>query len=106
MNLARRKTNAAFTLLEVLVAISIFAVLTSAIATVFYSALRMRNLTTAAIENTLPVEDALDTIRHDLANIVAPNGVFAGRCKIPPSPTRCRGKSARTFSHPRVNWMA
>src|SRR5579863_7018641 len=78
MNLARRKTNAAFTLLEVLVAISIFAVLTSAIATVFYSALRMRNLTTAAIENTLPVEDALDTIRHDLANIVAPNGVFAG----------------------------
>jgi prepilin-type N-terminal cleavage/methylation domain-containing protein len=79
MRAARRKFSHAFTLIEVLVAISIFAVLTSAIGSVFYSAIRMRNSVTAAVERALPVEDALDSMRHDLANLVAPNGLFCGQ---------------------------
>jgi len=67
-----------FTLLEVLVAISIFAVLLSAIGGLFYSALRLRNKTTSALEADVPTEDALDAIRHDLANLAPPNGLFFG----------------------------
>jgi type II secretory pathway pseudopilin PulG len=63
-------------LLEVLVAISIFAVLLSAIGGLFYSALRLRNKTTAALEADIPTEDALDAMRHDLVNLVPPNGMF------------------------------
>ncbi|HWD20464.1 MAG TPA: type II secretion system protein GspJ [Verrucomicrobiae bacterium] len=73
---ARRAPRAAFTLLEVLVAISIFAVLLSAIGSILYTALRLRNNTNAAIEEALPVEDAMDSIQHDLANIVPPTGLF------------------------------
>lgn len=74
---AARKARA-FTLLEVLVAISIFAVLLSAIGGLFYSALRLRNRTTSALEEDLPTEDAIDSMRHDLANIVLPTGDFFG----------------------------
>ncbi len=73
-----RHVSRAFTLLEVLVAISIFAVLLSAIGGLFYSALRLRNKTTSALEADVPTEDALDAIRHDLANLTPPNGLFFG----------------------------
>jgi prepilin-type N-terminal cleavage/methylation domain-containing protein len=79
MNAASRQSHRAFTLLEVLVSISIFAILISAIAGVFYAALRLRNNVTAAVEAALPTEDALDAIQLDLANIVAPNGLFCGQ---------------------------
>jgi general secretion pathway protein J len=74
MNLKRTvKSRFAFTLLEVLIAIAIFAIVLAAINTVFYSALRLRNRTMASLDESAPLDHALAIIRRDLANVVAPN---------------------------------
>ncbi len=63
----------AFTLLEVLIAIAVSAIVLAAINMVFYSALRLRNRTMASLDESAPIDHALATIRRDLANIVAPS---------------------------------
>jgi type II secretion system protein J len=67
-SLARR----AFTLLELLIAVSIFAIVLAAINAVFYSALRLRNRSAAMMDKSVPIELALATIRRDLLSIVPP----------------------------------
>jgi type II secretion system protein J len=62
----------AFTLLELLIAVSIFAIVLAAINAVFYSALRLRNRAAAMVDKALPIENALNIIRHDLLSIVPP----------------------------------
>lgn len=70
---------AAFTLIEILIAMSVCAVVLVAVNTVFYSAVHLRNATNEAIEESLPVEQALSSIQHDLANVVySTNGTFFG----------------------------
>lgn len=68
----------AFTLIEVLLAVAIFGMVLLAIHSIFHGALRLRNRTTQAIEEALPVERAMATLRSDLAGIVAPGGTLAG----------------------------
>lgn len=69
----------AFTLVEMLIAISIFSILLVAIHTVLYTALRLRNTAVDSLEASLPLEQALNVIQHDLSNVVtATNGVFLG----------------------------
>ena len=81
MNPAIRQINAtsgaAFTLIEVLLAIGIFAIVLAAINTVFFAGMRLRAKTTDALEDALPEDRAVNTIKHDLAGIVPP-GVLAG----------------------------
>jgi type II secretion system protein J len=78
MNLARQSINvSAFTLIEVLLAIGIFAVVLAAINTVFFAGLRLRNKTTQALEDSVPNERAVGMIKRDLLGIVPP-GVLAG----------------------------
>ena len=67
-----------FTLIEVLLAVAIFAIVLVAIHTVFYSAVRLRNTTTASIEQSIPLQQTVATIKRDLANIVMPGGTFFG----------------------------
>jgi general secretion pathway protein J len=75
----RPRPNIGFTLIEMLIAISIFSILLVAIHTVFYTALRLRNTTVESLEASLPQEQALNVIQHDLVNIVTTtNGVFLG----------------------------
>ena len=66
----------AFTLIEVLMAIAVFAIVLSAVNGIFWGALRLRNKTVESIDAALPKERALAIIRNDLANIVPPNGGF------------------------------
>ncbi len=69
----------AFTLVEMLIAISIFSILLVAIHTVLYTALRLRNTAVDSLEASLPLEQALNVIQHDLSDVVtATNGVFLG----------------------------
>src|SRR5208283_4067237 len=50
-----------------------------AIHTAFFAALRLRERTIDALEASLPVEQALQTMQRDLANIViSTNGIFFG----------------------------
>jgi prepilin-type N-terminal cleavage/methylation domain-containing protein len=68
-----------FTLMEILVATAIMAMLLVAIHTAFFAALRLRERTIDALETSLPVEQALQTMQRDLANLViSTNGIFFG----------------------------
>lgn len=68
-----------FTLMEILIATSIMAIVLVAIHSVFFGALSLRAHTVDAIEESLPTEQALETIQRDLANLVAStNGTFFG----------------------------
>jgi type II secretion system protein J len=67
----------AFTLIEVLLAIGIFAVVLAAINTVFFAGMRLRAKTTEVLEDALPTDRAVSILKRDLAGIVNP-GVLAG----------------------------
>ncbi len=73
--------TAAFTLLELLIAVSIFAVVLGAITTVFYSAMRLRNKTAARFDELLPIHHAVTVIQRDLTGLVAPGGTFSSSFK-------------------------
>ena len=71
----------AFTLLELLLATAIFAIVLVAINTVFYSALRLRDRTTAAVAAELPVNQAMAVLRRDLVGAMPPGGTLVGDFK-------------------------
>jgi len=69
----------AFTLLELLLAISIMSIVLAAIHGIFFTAIHLRNATINSLEASLPIEEALEVMQRDLANIVAStNGVLIG----------------------------
>jgi len=70
--------STAFTLIEVLLAVAIFAIVLVAINGVFYSALRLRRKASEAIEQSLPVQQAVSIIKRDLQGLVAPGGTLTG----------------------------
>lgn len=78
----RPSRRAGFTLIEIILAVSIMAILLVAIQTAFFSALRLRAKTTESVESGMPTEEALQIIQHDLANLVVANnpsnGTFFG----------------------------
>ncbi|MGV3772913.1 MAG: type II secretion system protein GspJ [Verrucomicrobiales bacterium] len=71
-------TLAGFTLLELLLAMVVFAVVVMAVNSIFYGALRLRNKTNDSVTRSVEVEHALKTIKRDLANIVPPGGTMTG----------------------------
>jgi type II secretion system protein J len=73
----RHTATPAFTLLEVLLALAIAAIVLAALNTVFFSAMRMRATTTAMVQTVLPSDRAVSVMKADLAGIV-PVGVMAG----------------------------
>lgn len=66
----------AFTLIEMMIAIAVFAIVLSAINGIFWGALRLRNKTVESVDAALPRERALAVIRSDLENVVPPGGKF------------------------------
>jgi prepilin-type N-terminal cleavage/methylation domain-containing protein len=75
MNLAfeSSKTAAAFTLIELVLALAIASVVLAAIGTLFFGAMHLRSTTTAVAEQTLPVDRAVETIKDDIAGIRPPS---------------------------------
>lgn len=67
----------AFTLIELLLAVMIFAIVLMAINTVFYSGLRLERATTRALDERVSLNQALALLRRDLQGAVPPssNGV-------------------------------
>jgi type II secretory pathway component PulJ len=80
----------AFTLLEILIATVCFAIVLAAINGVFYSGIRLRNRSAAALEKSQPLTQALALIKRDLANLVAPgtnSNTLFGQLQSTPSGT-------------------
>src|SRR5438128_1961088 len=75
------RDTTAFTLMEVMLALSISAVVLVGIGSVFFSAMRLRKSTTEALEQCIPVHQALAIIRRDLQGVVPPGGTIAGDFK-------------------------
>ena len=67
-----------FTLIEVLLALSICAVVLVIISSVFAGALKLQERASANVDKSLPIERALSLMRKDLKNSVAPGGMLAG----------------------------
>lgn len=61
-----------FTLIEVLLAVGIFAIVLFAMNTVFFSALRLERATNRAVDERLPLNQAFATLRRDLLSAVPP----------------------------------
>ena len=73
-----------FTLMELVLAMGICAIVLAAINAVFFSALRLRAVTMQAVDESLPVQRALTTLRRDLQCATPPstNGVLSGDFKV------------------------
>ena len=82
----RPSRPAAFTLIEILLAVAIFSLVLVAIHSVFHTALRLRNRTVQSIEASLPFRQTLTILRRDLAGIVPPGGTFGGAVESTPVP--------------------
>lgn len=67
----------AFTLIEILLAVAIFAIVLVAINTVFFSALHLRTTTARALDESAPLQQALTLLRRDLLGAVPPGGTLA-----------------------------
>jgi type II secretion system protein J len=76
-----RSGERAFTLIEVLLALSVSAIVLAAIGGVFYSAVRLRERTTAMLDEAAPLYQALALLRRDLLGTVPPSGMIAGDFK-------------------------
>jgi len=63
----------AFTLIELLLAISIMSMILAAMSGILYIAFRLQSGVTDALEQSMPVEQALTFIQRDLANLVCNN---------------------------------
>jgi len=81
MNSLRSTNKAAFTLVEVLLALAICAIVLVAINAVFATAVRLRDRTSAGIDEGLPVERTLEMLRRDLKGAVGPRGFLAADFK-------------------------
>jgi type II secretion system protein J len=64
--------NSAFTLIEVILAIGVAAIVLVAVNMVFFSALRLRDATQNEVDSATPVDLALSTMERDLECIVPP----------------------------------
>jgi len=80
MNLRRQSQGLprAFTLMEVTLALAASAVVLASIGGVFYSALRLRDRTALAVEESLPLYRALDVMKRDLKGALPVGGIMAG----------------------------
>ena len=76
------RTSAAFTLIEMILAVGVAALVLAAVNAVFFSALHLRERTQAAVDEATPADLALATMRRDLQCAVTPKGILSGDFKV------------------------
>ena len=94
-----------FTLIEVMLAVVVFAIVLGAINTVFFSALRLRNKAHEAFDTALPLQQTVGIIKRDLEGIMLPGGKFSGQFQTSPttSSSTSTGSSAADLTGERVS---
>jgi type II secretion system protein J len=75
--------NHGFTLMELLIATMIAAVVLAAMNTAFYAALHLRSSTSSAVENSIPLNHAVSILKADLRGILITGGLMAGSIESP-----------------------
>jgi general secretion pathway protein J len=73
--------TSAFTLIEMVLAIGVMAMVMLVINSVFFTALRLRDRTADAVDRAQPEQQAMTFLRRDLLNVMAPNGPLSGDFK-------------------------
>jgi type II secretion system protein J len=73
-----------FTLMEVMLAMAVCAIALAAINGMFFGALRLRDTTLRAVDESQPAQLAASTLRRDLASVMAPttNGYMTGDFRV------------------------
>jgi type II secretion system protein J len=79
---ARRE---AFTLMELLLALAVSAVVLSVISTVFFNALNLRNRSAASYDEILPLQHTVAVLKRDLAGVLPPGGTLTGELQSTPT---------------------
>jgi type II secretion system protein J len=81
---ARHVRRGGFTLVEVMLAMAVCAIVLAAINGVFFGALRLRETTNRVVDESQPVQLALSTMRSDLQSAMSPttNGVMTGDFRV------------------------
>src|SRR5256885_6154368 len=76
----------AFTLIEVILALAISAIVLAAISGVFYSAMRLRDRTSAALDESAPLHQTFAILQRDFEGAIPPGSTFplAGDFKAQP----------------------
>lgn len=74
----KRPRESGFTLIEVLIATALFALIIAAINTVFFSALHLRDKAYEMIEDSAPGNQAASIIQKDLSGCLSTGGLLAG----------------------------
>lgn len=85
-----RRASLGFTLIEVILALAIAAVVLVAVNGLFYSALRLRERSLDAFEAAQPLQRTLAILQQDLANLVPPGGTLGGVLQTTPTNTAVR----------------
>jgi type II secretion system protein J len=73
--------RSAFTLIEMVLAIGVMAMVMFVINSVFFTALRLRERTADVVDQAQPVQQAMTFLRRDLVGVMAPNGALSGDFK-------------------------
>jgi len=63
--------------MEIMLALAVSAIVLAGIGGVFFSALRLRERSAAALDRAVPLHQALEFVRRDLHGAVPPGGVYA-----------------------------
>jgi len=79
-----RRGLRAFTLIELILAVGISSIVLIAANAVFFTAMRLRESTTRALDESLPIQQAIEILRRDLAGAMTPsaNGILSGDFKV------------------------
>ncbi len=75
---ARARYNRAFTLLELLVAMTLMVAAASCLYTALYTGFRAQRSARAAIEPTETAINAIELLKQDISGVVPPDGTLAG----------------------------
>ena len=79
-----RRGRHGFTLMELVLAMAVCAIVLAGVSGVFFSAVRLRDSTTQAVDDAAPIQRTLTILHGDLQGVMPPaiNGVLSGDFKV------------------------